>query len=609
MKLLHADDFLCERTALEKMAAVMEGNPAISLVSSARRIVDEAGNFLETWSCFEETRPISGTSVITRCLREQRNLIGGPSAVMLRRDRSSRGFSTEYFVMADLEMWFHVLELGCFGYVPEALCAFRSHGRQQTEKDRTSMQPAMENYTLVGEYLDKQYVRIRPWMKRYLRNDALHRIAKRSRKLGVKVTPEIQVALGKHRGFERYRRQTTRVVYEAYVKQTRLFHRHLKPRLPMGVRSRKKLPLGINVAGFMKGEYGIGDSSRAMCLAIEETGLPCAFINVHSRMHSNSDASFTRLGTKNPYRVNLMTFSFDYSRRFARDMGHGFFDGRHNIGLWYWEQEHFPARWHSAFDYYDEIWVPTGFIRDALSKVSPIPVRKVTYPLRVEESARDRAAFGLREDSFVFLFNFDFLSTTARKNPEGVIKAFLQAFHPAEKVTLVLKSINWEHDRMGSQRLRAMAEGRDVLFAEAHLPGPMVGSLFASADCYVSLHRSEGLGLGMARSMYLGKPVIATGYSGNLDYMNAGNSRLIGYKMVMLEETSGPYEAGSFWAEPDGNEAAEQMRWVFDNREESAAMGCRAARDIRQTLDPERARAEILARVNDIGKADAQIRQ
>jgi glycosyltransferase involved in cell wall biosynthesis len=160
-----------------------------------------------------------------------------------------------------------------------------------------------------------------------------------------------------------------------------------------------------------------------------------------------------------------------------------------------------------------------------------------------------------------------------------------------------LKSINWEHERAAREALEQQAQGAKVIFLDTHISGAEVNSLFASADCYVSLHRSEGLGLGMAQAMYLAKPVIATGYSGNLDFMNANNSLLVNYGMTELEEDSGAYERGSRWAEPDVEHAATLMRWVFDHREESNALGARAAASIRATLDPKRTADEIRSRV------------
>jgi glycosyltransferase involved in cell wall biosynthesis len=388
---------------------------------------------------------------------------------------------------------------------------------------------------------------------------------------------------------------------ETLLKIQRVYERHLRrPARYDG----PPPPLGINMAGFVQSVYGIGESSRAFWRAVQATGLPCALINVRSRVHSNADASLGDFAKENPYRVNLMTFSFDYSRRFFRDMGPRYFAGRYNIALWYWEQEHFPIRWHSAFDYYDEIWVPTQFTRQAFAAVSPIPVRKITYPFSLNEAEAipNRSRFGLADDAYVFLFNFDFHSTVQRKNPGAVIEAFRRAFRPDDKAVLVLKTINREAEAAAHAALVQQSGGlTNIVFLDAHVPGAEVNSLFASVDCYVSLHRSEGLGLGMAQAMYLGKPVIATGYSGNLDFMDPSNSLLVNHTMTELDVDVGAYERGSHWAEPDVEQAANYMRWLYENPEPGRALGARAAASIRETLNPHHTSTEIVARIRELG--------
>ncbi|HEX8680041.1 MAG TPA: glycosyltransferase family 2 protein, partial [Chthoniobacterales bacterium] len=377
VKWLHADDFLCSSDALARMAAALDANHAVSLVASARCIVSESGEPLDTWSCFEPTRHLAGTTVISRCLFEQRNLIGGPSAVMFRRALASRGFDETFFVMADMEMWFHLLEQGWFAFIGEPLCAIRQHGVQQTEKDRATLSPALENRELLRRYMDRPYVRLRPWIREYLEYDAVRRIVRRSGKLR-RGEEEVEAAVREFGGWSSYRSKRAKNRFrEALLKVRRVYERHLRRAVKAEPR---KYPPGINVAGFVQSVYGIGESSRAMWKAVQATGLPCVLINVRSRVHSNTDRSVLEFAKRNPYRVNLMTFSFDYSRRFYRDMGPRFFADRHNVALWYWEQEQFPIRWHSAFDYYDEIWVPTEFTRAAIAAVSPIPVFKITYP-------------------------------------------------------------------------------------------------------------------------------------------------------------------------------------------------------------------------------------
>lgn len=599
VKWLHADDFLCSRDALARMVAALDANHAVSLVASARQIVNEQSKSIDIWSCFDEERPIAGITVIRRCLFEQRNLIGGPSAVMFRRALSARGFDEDFFVMADLEMWFHLLEQGCFAYIREPLCAFRSHGRQQTQRDRSALAPALENRELLRRYLHKNYVQLRRWIWKYLEYDAVRRIVRRSRKL--KLPDEhADKAVREWGSWKRFRADRFKYVYrETLLKIRRIYERHLR-RLPRH-RLRKR-PFGINVAGFAQSVYGIGDSTRAMWRAVQATGVPCALINIRSPVHSNEDVSLREFAQSNPYRINLMTFSFDYSRRFYRDMGPRFFAGRYNIGLWYWEAERFPVRWHSSFDYYDEIWTPTEFVRKSIASVSPIPVFKITPPLNIHgrEAEPNRSRFGLPENAYLFLFTFDFYSTVQRKNPAGVIAAFQRAFRRDDAAVLVLKSINVEQNREAREELGRQSEGANIIFLDAHISAREMDSLLASADCYVSLHRSEGLGLGMAQAMYLGKPVIGTNYSGNLEFMNPKNSLLVDYTMTESTEEEGSYERGTRWADPDVGQAANFMRWVYENRAEAEGLGSRAAGDIRRTLDPNIAAAAILRRVRQI---------
>ena len=259
-------------------------------------------------------------------------------------------------------------------------------------------------------------------------------------------------------------------------------------------------------------------------------------------------------------------------------------------------------RWHSSFDYYDEIWVPTEFTRSAIAAVSPIPVNKITFPLDVSayDAAPDRKRFKLPETVCVFLFTFDFFSTVDRKNPAGVISAFQRALRPGEDALLVLKSINADQHRADRDALGKLAGDANVVFMDAHVSAAEMNALFASADCYVSLHRSEGLGLGMAHSMSQQKPVIATNYSGNLDFMNADNSLLVDYTMTELDHDSGPYEKGTRWAEPSIEHAANLMRWVYEHRAEAGALGEAAGQSIRATLNPAITSAQIRQRVQKL---------
>jgi glycosyltransferase involved in cell wall biosynthesis len=186
-------------------------------------------------------------------------------------------------------------------------------------------------------------------------------------------------------------------------------------------------------------------------------------------------------------------------------------------------------------------------------------------------------------EGFTFLFLFDFHSVMQRKNPHGLIEAFKRAFAPGEGPQLVIKSINGDARPRFLEQLKVATLDRDDIFVvDEYLSAKEKTALMAGCDCYVSLHRSEGFGLTPAEAMSVGKPVIATGFSGTADYMNSANSYLVDYTMVEVGEGSPPYEAYGTWAAPNLDHAAALMRRVWENPQEASAKGERARRDIEE---------------------------
>ncbi len=190
-------------------------------------------------------------------------------------------------------------------------------------------------------------------------------------------------------------------------------------------------------------------------------------------------------------------------------------------------------------------------------------------------AAVERSRFGLPEGAFVFLFVFDFHSYLERKNPRALIEAFRLAFGDRDDVVLVLKSahaIDLDTGAPITQVQEEAARLKNVRVLDTVLAREDLDALFATADCYASLHRSEGFGLPIAESMSRGTPVIVTAYSGNMDFTTPTNSLLVKYRLVEIERDHGPYRKGNLWADPDLEHAAELMRWVVEHPE--------AARDI-----------------------------
>lgn len=262
--------------------------------------------------------------------------------------------------------------------------------------------------------------------------------------------------------------------------------------------------------------------------------------------------------------------------------------GVRRIAVWYWEMEDVPAEWVPRLGWADEVWAPTRFIADTFRKyvsVSVVPMLPgVVLPAF---DPKPRTAFGLRDGRFAFLFTFDLFSTLARKNPLGLIVAFRKAFRRDEPVDLVLKVSRGDELPADFAVLKAACDDSGVTLLNTVLPRGDLLALMAACDSYVSLHRSEGLGLGMAEAMLLGKPVIGTGYSGNLDFMTEENSYLVRCGRVPCTADAPPYRKGFVWGEPDLDHAAELMRRVYENRAEAAAKGERAKRELAEVLSLE----------------------
>jgi glycosyltransferase involved in cell wall biosynthesis len=196
------------------------------------------------------------------------------------------------------------------------------------------------------------------------------------------------------------------------------------------------------------------------------------------------------------------------------------------------------------------------------------------------DSLLTREYFGL-DDRFTFLFAFDFMSVMKRKNPLALIEAFTQAFPPGAGARLVIKAINGE--KRPAERdvlMTAAAQHPDIMVMDTYFTRVETSSLMNLADCYVSLHRSEGLGLTISEAMSHGKPVIATAYSGNLDFMDDTNSYLVPWTRVAVGDYAEGYAADATWAEPDVAVAAQLMRHVFENQAEAVQMGQKAQADI-----------------------------
>ena len=278
------------------------------------------------------------------------------------------------------------------------------------------------------------------------------------------------------------------------------------------------------------------------------------------------------------------------------------------IGYWAWELEAFPDGWERFFADYDEIWCPSSFTAQALALRAPIPVIALPHlpdwshldqrRQRRQKQRRQRQG----RHPFTFLTLFDFWSTPERKNPEAVIRAFQQAFPSTAQdqppVQLLIKASSSEQFPEQAKAMEALTAGDPrIRWIKALLSQEQLDALYAEADALVSLHRAEGFGLTLAEAMALGIPVIATGYSGNLDFMPPGSAALIPWQLHTLKRSYGDYIAGGQWAEPDHAAAAAAMRRLATNPAQARQLGAAGCRIARERLSPHRLGAIVKQRL------------
>jgi glycosyltransferase involved in cell wall biosynthesis len=362
---------------------------------------------------------------------------------------------------------------------------------------------------------------------------------------------------------------------------------------------------GVNLIGYAHGEFGVAENLRACARSLQQQGYPFVVLGLDvggvSRQQDHSLDPF--LANTLPHSVNVFFINADQMPIARKVLGRPAFAGRCNIGFWAWEMETFPRDWHCAFDLVDEVWTPSAFVQQAISAATRKPVLRIPPAIEPQLQARfDRAHFGLPATPFIFLFSYDFNGFPERKNPQAVVAAFRAAFADgADGVRLLVKSTNGHRFPGKLAELQSSVGGdRRIEVRDGFLTREEMTGLQNSVDCFVSLHRAEGFGLGMAECMYLGKPVIATGYSGNLDFMDDDNSLLVDYAMVPLREGDYPYWRGQRWAEADIAHAARCMRQLFDDRDFARRIGTAAAASIRRTHSRSACTAAVAARLQQI---------
>ncbi len=369
-------------------------------------------------------------------------------------------------------------------------------------------------------------------------------------------------------------------------------------------------PPGVLLVGHPFLISGRGEDIRTVAKALAVSSIPFHIRNTfdcgeENRSKLDTFGYFDRVSRDRRYRANLFALNADEMVPARHHLGEALFAGGYNIGFWAWELSHFPDAWLSALDLVDEVWVHSRFIQQAVAEKTDRPVLRMSPAVEPSASELPRTYFGLPARAFLFLFFFDFSSFIARKNPWAVIEAFERAFPDAQRdgVGLVIK-LNGTHLRPDDYQAFLQQEAvrrPGVWLIDRVLSDPEIHALMKCCDAFVSLHRSEGFGRGPAEAMYFGKPVIVTGYSGNLDFCNDLNACMVEHSLIKVRQGEYPHGSGQLWADADRDHASWHMRKLVADPAYGKAIGARGSETIRAFNSPGAAGRRYAARLGALG--------
>jgi polysaccharide pyruvyl transferase WcaK-like protein/glycosyltransferase involved in cell wall biosynthesis len=336
-------------------------------------------------------------------------------------------------------------------------------------------------------------------------------------------------------------------------------------------------PRGFNVVGYFHAGIGLGEASRRTASALLGTGFPLHFVGETAELANGRGSFKSPVHTNLRFTNSIVAVNADAVTPVIQRHGIRREPGRRNIGVWFWELEEFPRTYSPVFQYFDEIWAASTFMQQAIAAVSPIPVHKtiMEIPLVQKDHLPDRRSVGF-DERFTFFYTYDANSIFQRKNPLGAIAAYRDAFPTEGETRLVIRTMNSNRHPEDFAQLVAAKGGRDdIEIIDAIRSLPIATAEIAQADCFVSLHRSEGFGLNIATAAAAGTPVISTNYSGPTDFLLPESAWLTDYQMTRVGDGSRPYPANALWAEPNHEHAVANLRDVFNasNRLERAAVG------------------------------------
>ena len=340
---------------------------------------------------------------------------------------------------------------------------------------------------------------------------------------------------------------------------------------------------GVHLFGYVRSHSGIGQGARGLVEALRSaptmsSSLPLAVSALSNPQDRRETFAYPEHAPPRAgYRISVINANAEQVLRLEELIDPARLDGSYRIAFWLWELAKFPHAHREALSRVDEIWVPSQFVADALRPITNKPVHVLPFAIApITPAAITRAHFNLPEDRIVFLTAFDVNSFINRKNPEAVIRAFRDAFDATSPRAPVLAiKVHGDHGTgEAREALNAhIGEASNIVILDQTLKRDEYIALHYQADAFVSLHRAEGFGFNMAEAMLIGKPVIATDYSGNRDFMDATNSCPISARLIDVPQGAYPHHEGQQWADPNHDEAVNAMRSLAGDASLRARLG------------------------------------
>ena len=354
---------------------------------------------------------------------------------------------------------------------------------------------------------------------------------------------------------------------------------------------------GVNLFGFLNSTIGLGRSARNLYDMLIKLDIPVNAYNLRSTDNHN----YVDNNNETYYNTNLFFCNPDWSFDFNDDV----YEGKYNIGYWFWELEKIPEYWKKVAEKLDEIWVATSFIKEIFEKELPdkkiklIPNSFEDIEILDKNICREKFDF-IQNDDFVFLFTFDFKSDFYRKNPISVIESF--NYLDIDNSKLIIKCQDGDFFPEEKEKLFSYKSNKITIIDEVYDENKL-SELFNICDVYISLHSSEGLGLTIVESILREKPTISTNYSGNLDFCKGIDELLVSYTTTSTIPKNSVYirmmdGVDVRWVEPDIQDAVSKMRYVFNNYQHCVSL----TKKCKEYINKEYSFDKCLSKLDDVLK-------